>query len=85
MKNTPSAALQRLRQQREKSDPNSTTLAEAKQTPAASLVKTSILTFLFYSNLGTAMPFIPVWYRSLGISGALLSQLFIHLLLSALL
>ena len=37
--------------------------------PHSSLAKVNVLMLLFYSTLGAAMPFIPLWYRKLGIPG----------------
>jgi hypothetical protein len=36
--------------------------------PPSSLTKINILMFMFYTTLGAAMPFIPLYYRHIGIS-----------------
>jgi hypothetical protein len=55
----------RLPFQKEKIVPIVTPTVEIK--PPSSLGKINILMLLFYSTLGAAMPFIPLYYRHIGI------------------
>lgn len=41
-----------------------------------SMIRINILTVLFYSTLGAVMPYLPVYYRHIGVSGEYSSQAF---------
>ena len=50
-------------------------IGQRKETSNTSLVKINALMFLFYCTLGSAHPFIPMFYRRLGISDSLIGLL----------
>ena len=62
-----------------KASPNSILLQNTSNTSerddSSSLLTINSMMFLFYATLGSALPYLPVYYRSIGITGQCLSFL----------
>ena len=48
---------------------NTTTIVKSRNRRPSSIAKINSLMFFFYATLGSVMPFIPVYYKQIGISG----------------
>lgn len=53
-------------------------IAKVLGKPPSSLAKINILMLMFYTTLGAAMPFIPLYYRHIGLSSEMIGIHFMH-------